>query len=251
MHINRIFFVALLAALIFQSCGNTRYSYKDIDKRKVLVKTDDDVIEAAVYDGFDAKKILPDRNYYWFDHSMIMSTRGGFTGELLHGDFLVQYRNYQIKEQGNFKYGLKHGNWKSWYENGLPKSFVTYKKGLLHGSYIEFDVKGKKTEEGKYSKGLKSGTVKEYDASGKYTKIVYKNGDKVVKKEKVEKVTENPERNAKNNTEVKAKSKSAKVEDGSKPSSSKDKSKVKVPTNQTTKETKPATKSDKDKKQGK
>ena len=103
MHINRIFFVALLAALIFQSCGNNRYTYKDIDKRKVLVKTDDDVIEAAVYDGFDTKKILPDRNYYWFDHSMIMSTRGGYTGELLHGDFLVQYRNYQIKEQGNFK----------------------------------------------------------------------------------------------------------------------------------------------------
>lgn len=187
MHINRIFFIVLVVAILLQSCGGTRYSYKDIDKRKVLVKTDDDVIEAAVYDGFETKRILPDRNYYWFDHSMIMSTRGGFTGELLHGEFLVQYRNYQIKEQGNFKYGLKHGAWKSWYENGLPKNFATYKKGLLHGRYTEFDGKGKKIEEGKYVKGVKTGVAKQYDADGKQAKKQYKNGEEVVPKGKATK----------------------------------------------------------------
>lgn len=155
--------------------------YKDLDRRSVVVKTDDDIIEAQVYDGIEEKKIKQDRTYYWYDHNMIMSSKGGFTGELLHGTFEVQYRSYQIKEKGEFRHGLKHGRWAKWYEDGTPKEFVRFRNGLMFGTYYYFDTTGKITEKGTYNaKGLKQGKVKFYKADGSFEVHRYKNGKKIV-----------------------------------------------------------------------
>ncbi len=149
----------ILTVLIIMFCASSGFcqeKFKDFDKRKVIVKTDDDIVEAEVYDGVDEPKIKNNKTYYWFDHNMIMSSMGGYTGELLHGLFESQYRNYQLKEKGVFKYGLKHGVWRSWYENGSLKHVFSYKKGNLLGKYFEYDVSGRVIDKGRYnSKGIR------------------------------------------------------------------------------------------------
>lgn len=181
--------VAFVTVYSFCNSAIAQNPYKDFDKRSVVVKTDEDIVEAEVYEGLEdkIKKIDPDKTYYWYDHSLIMSTKGGFTGELLHGNFLVQYRNYQIKEQGLFKYGLKQGIWKNWTEGGIIKSFTTYKKGVLHGAYLYYDAAGTWTERGTYKNGNKQGVVYKNAGDGKYVKVNYRKGKEMIPAMKTEK----------------------------------------------------------------
>lgn len=185
-----MFFKFVLLSTLFSISTLSLFSqfstkYKDLDRRSVVVKTDDDIIEAQVYEGIEEKKIKQDRTYYWYDHNMIMSSRGGFTGELLHGTFEVQYRSYQIKEKGEFRYGLKHGRWAKWYEDGNPKEFVRYRKGLMFGCYYYFDATGKIIEKGRYNrKGLKTGKVKIYKLDGTFEYHRFKDGKEVIAKSK-------------------------------------------------------------------
>jgi hypothetical protein len=188
---TRISFFIILLNICYSIPCSAQYSYKDVDRRKIIVKTDDDIIEAEVYDGFDNKKIKDDRNYYWCDHNMIMSSVGGFTGELLHGDFLIQYRNYQIKEKGEFKFGLKCGIWKKWYETGKPKEVVKYKKGVASGPYTLYNSQGITIEKGNNKNGNKNGMISTFSNDGVETKVKYVKGQELIKLERKPKKQDN------------------------------------------------------------
>lgn len=176
MRLN-IHFFPLLMLISFSLSLQAQKPYRDFDRRRVFVKTEETIVEAEVYDGAEEKTPSPDKIYYWFDHNMIMSSKGGYTGELLHGVFEVQYRNYQLKEQGKFKFGLKDGAWRQWNQMGALKEYVNYKNGEVHGGYMLYDSVGRLSEKGQYDKaGRKSGTICFYKADGTSEKKRFKNG---------------------------------------------------------------------------
>jgi antitoxin component YwqK of YwqJK toxin-antitoxin module len=72
----------------------------------------------------------PEKIYYWYSNNQIKTTRGGYSGKLLHGFYTDFYANNSLKEQGRFKMGLKVGEWKAWSGEGLLV-VTTYKHGML------------------------------------------------------------------------------------------------------------------------
>lgn len=97
------------------------------------------------------------KTYYWFKAREIHQSVGGYSGQLLHGDYTKHYTSNQLAEQGAFKKGLKHGIWKFWYENGNLKRIESWKKGRKEGVTILYDNEGKIIEKGQYFNNKKEG----------------------------------------------------------------------------------------------
>jgi hypothetical protein len=74
--------------------------------------------------------------YFWFTNNQIFHTDGGYSGKLLHGDYLSKYPNGQMKISGQFSFGVKNGEWKQWYEDGRLKETAEYSDGKLHGKHV-------------------------------------------------------------------------------------------------------------------
>ncbi len=47
-----------------------------------------------------------DKEYYWYKSNSIMSTKGGYDGKLLHGQYSSFYLNSNLKEKGKYHMGL-------------------------------------------------------------------------------------------------------------------------------------------------
>lgn len=132
------------------------------------------------------KKISIKHNkfYYWFKGGLIHKAEGGFSGQLLHGEFKKNYHTNQLAEQGNFKKGLKVGLWKTWFENGSTESTQEYSNGQKHGNFYGYNIEGKMLEKGFYSSGKKQGNW--IDFINKDT-IRYKKGKVFIPKPKLTK----------------------------------------------------------------
>ena len=102
------------------------------------------------------------KTYYWFKAREIHHSVGGYSGQLLHGDFTKHYLSNQLAEQGAFKNGLKHGIWKYWYENGNLKRIESWKKGRREGVTIHYNPEGKIIKKGQYFNNRKEGPWIDY-----------------------------------------------------------------------------------------
>jgi antitoxin component YwqK of YwqJK toxin-antitoxin module len=81
--------------------------------------------------------------YFWYKSQKILTTQGGSSGNLLHGEYLSYYTNSQLCEQGQFKRGLKNGKWSYWNSNGTLIKQEKWKNGLQKGEQLVFDSLGK------------------------------------------------------------------------------------------------------------
>lgn len=82
-----------------------------------------------------------DKTYYWFSKDSIFTTKGGYAGRLLHGEYKVFYPDKSLRESGYFRYGLKDGTWKTWYPDGSAESVSYWKNGKMKGSPTVSDTK--------------------------------------------------------------------------------------------------------------
>lgn len=134
--------------LIFLFLSNSLFAQKQfdiehyIDRVKVNLQMQDHTIEAEVWDGERSIKVDETKWYTWFQSNMMLSTRGGYNGKVLHGSYVKTYLNRSIQQQGQYYFGLRNGQWKEWYENGELKSIETWKKGVLDGERTEFSPNG-------------------------------------------------------------------------------------------------------------
>ena len=109
---------------------------------RVYVQYSDSLVEAFYYSG--DKKIKTNDNlfYYWYGAHDIKHTRGAFDGKLLHGKFVMFYRNKDLLSKGTFRFGLKDGEWNSWYLGGERKSKEKWRKGSVVGSAYYYWTNG-------------------------------------------------------------------------------------------------------------
>lgn len=148
--------------------------------------------------------------YYWFKAQKVLSTQGGSSGLLLHGNFESFYENKQLAQKGSFHKGLKNGEWKYWRENGTLLKVENWKKGRQAGEEIIYNEKGEPIATTCYKrngftrktadslivsnfKGTKK-TITTFDAQGKITsKTKYNTKKSSEKPEKEKDKSETPE----------------------------------------------------------
>jgi len=119
--------------IILISLWGRAYAQKmpDAGFYKVHINENDKTILAGISPVDDDVHVKPDLFYYWYSANAIHSTQGGFSGQLLNGQYSEYYLNKNLKQQGFFKNGLKSGVWKTWNEDGTLKATSTWEKGRL------------------------------------------------------------------------------------------------------------------------
>jgi antitoxin component YwqK of YwqJK toxin-antitoxin module len=77
-------------------------------------------------------KTNPHVTYAWQRNGQLRSTRGDFSGNILHGNFQEFDKSGKMMEKGNYYYGAKDGEWKSWNRNGEIIRLEKWDKGFLN-----------------------------------------------------------------------------------------------------------------------
>lgn len=95
-------------------------------------------------------KPRPGKMYYWYKRDTILTTIGGYDGDLLNGEYKVSYPDKNLMEYGSFDKGLKTGVWKTWFPGGKPASVINWKNGQKEGAFVTYDPTGKTTSAGHY-----------------------------------------------------------------------------------------------------
>ncbi len=178
----RIYIPMLALVTATQLC----YAQKtpEIPKHKIVIEDHEKVLKFEVQE--DEKEVSANNRlfYTWFSHHKIHTTRGGFEGHLLHGEFLVMNKARDLLQKGQFYYGLKNKVWKTWYPDGELKSITHFKKGKLHGVEIQFDDMGDVVSKTRYRFGKKHGKEHLFNEDGDEEIIKYKKGKEVGSKDK-------------------------------------------------------------------
>lgn len=78
------------------------------------------------------------KTYHWYKTQEIIKTQGGYSGQLLDGEFVAYYSNKQLKEKGKFNKGLKAGKWIKWNSDGSILSMELWWRGKRIRSIKKF-----------------------------------------------------------------------------------------------------------------
>lgn len=116
-------------------------------------------------DDVKTSKLENDKTYYWLKAKHIHSSKGGYEGNLLHGEYTALYKDNSLKEKGTFYKGLKSGEWKTWHPNGELMQINHWRKGKLSGTVYSYDIHGNATKKENYKNGLKHGSQITYTDS--------------------------------------------------------------------------------------
>jgi len=168
--------ILIAAFIFFAGSASGQRSEKDLLSHKIIVNQDDCTIVAYVK-PVRGWPVETDKRYYWFSAHRIKSTQGGYSGQLLNGDYRESYANKNLKELGYFYKGLKTGTWSSWNPNGKLTADYTWNFGEKNGTYHKYDSLGGVMESGKYRNGLLHG--KQKIMVGDSTRTVYYHKGKV------------------------------------------------------------------------
>lgn len=124
-------------------------------------------------------KISSDIDYYWYQDRKIHNSKGTYSGELLHGVYEHQSRDFDLKENGRFYLGQKDSIWNTYNEEGELVKRINYDKGILNGAYNTFK-NNQPFISGSYKKGKKKGRWINHVTKD----TLYYYGDKPPQKEK-------------------------------------------------------------------
>jgi antitoxin component YwqK of YwqJK toxin-antitoxin module len=76
-------------------------------------------------------KINPHITYVWHRNGQLRSTKGDYSGNILHGSYQEFDKSGKMLEKGVYYYGTKDGEWKSWNRNGEIIKVETWNRGFL------------------------------------------------------------------------------------------------------------------------
>jgi hypothetical protein len=126
--------------------------------------------------------------YFWFHYNQVMSTRGGYDGYLLHGEYTSFYVNNNLKEKGIYKNGLREGKWMTWYENGSVKEISWYKHGMKHGHYELYNELGQMMVKTNFCANKIHGRMRTFSNNKVQDQKKFRHGKEVVKKSRTKKI---------------------------------------------------------------
>lgn len=158
-------FNVVVALLLLPILGKGQYRGQmlDVDNYRHTVSNGMGKFVFRVLSG-DGKSTGTSEKYWysWYSGNEIHSTQGGYSGRLLHGEFLAYYPTRGLKQNGIYDHGLKSGKWTFWRENGTLESVLLYRKGIAEGRFVRYDSLGHASELGKYRNGVLHGRLLRY-----------------------------------------------------------------------------------------
>ena len=89
-----------------------------------------------------------------------------FVNGLLHGPYLMWYKNGKLRSQTNHKEGKPDGQHSAWFENGIREWEGNFWDGLRFGNDTLWYKNGKKYKETMYVNGQKNGLACEWSEDG-------------------------------------------------------------------------------------
>jgi hypothetical protein len=144
--------------MLFSSFSDsTAQSHNSI--RRVSTYRGDTLIITGILSGTGLEKTFPYSMYYWYSSFGIYCNQGGYTGNLLHGEYLEFDKNKKMITRGFFYYGLKGGTWYNWHSNGLILDFTNWKNGRKHGKYVKYLQDGSQEIIGNYKMNKFNGKI--------------------------------------------------------------------------------------------
>ncbi len=126
---------------------------QDGTRRSVRLSLPDRTIQAHVRNNHKAIVPLADREYFWCIGQRIMTTQGGFSGDLLDGNYQEFHPNGQLRTKGMLSNGLRTGAWSEWNEAGRLLRVVNWKHGQMHGDVLVMDPAKGETQRTRYKRG--------------------------------------------------------------------------------------------------
>lgn len=121
--------------------------------REIIVNYKDSVVKAHVLLQKAEIDVSDKLVYYWYGQNNINLNMGGYSGQLLQGEYAVFNNNNCLIVKGNFEKGLKHGEWKTWYATGILKTTTIYHQGIPDSEMIIYDATGNILETRRYKNG--------------------------------------------------------------------------------------------------
>jgi antitoxin component YwqK of YwqJK toxin-antitoxin module len=119
----------------------------------IILNYSDSVVHANILVNDPSIDPLNNKTYYWYLPDQIYYNQGGYSGNLLHGDYKVFDKMNHLYVQGSYNKGLKSGVWKRWLSNGGLLEVVPWKNGMLDGICLYYNSEGLIMAEYKYRNG--------------------------------------------------------------------------------------------------
>jgi len=120
--------------------------------RQVIIRNADSLIYANILLDRTPLKAENEKTYFWYLPDYINFNRGGYSGQLLHGEYCLYDRNFNLIEKGMIEKGLKTGTWKRWNPDGTLQKAAVWKNGLISGTTV-YDADGHVADQYRYRKG--------------------------------------------------------------------------------------------------
>jgi antitoxin component YwqK of YwqJK toxin-antitoxin module len=156
-------------------------SQEFINTRKITLTRNDTTVVAGILADLKLESVQKDAFYYWYSNAGVFSNQGGFSGNLLHGEYIEYEQNGSLILKGYFDRGLKNGTWVYWYPSGQKKKEMVYKDGSLNGKLFVYSDNGKIRYKAEYKNDRLDGTESLLKNDTLYN-ITYRNGTQLRKK---------------------------------------------------------------------
>lgn len=147
------FCLIIFSLLYFHPAISFAQSKKELTNR-VVVKHNTGSSSFGLSTKTNIKSKSDKVSYYWYKSREIQTSKGGYSGKLLHGEYISHDVNNGLKEKGFIKHGLKQGKWIMWHENGEIAKKTVWAKGKLTGTSFEYDEGGKLFKRTQYKNGI-------------------------------------------------------------------------------------------------
>lgn len=168
-----IVYQILLVLLILSSPD--LYSQEFINIRKITLTKGDTTIVAGILADVKLENVNPSVYYYWYSNSDIFSNQGGYSGNLLHGEYIEYSSDGKLILKGKYNKGLKSGKWTLWHKDGSIKEIIEYEEGLLNGQHILYTDNGKILMQASYKNDILNGESRIVENDTLF-QVIYKNG---------------------------------------------------------------------------
>ncbi len=178
MRSNRNKFRRVLVSFLVWASVTLVYSQEFINIRKISLTPGDTTVVAGILADVKIDKVAPDVYYYWYSHGKIYGNQGGYSGNLLHGEYIEYDIDGNLILKGRYDRGLKSGKWIYWYENGVIREVIEYEGGLLEGTISRYSDDGKILYSASYKDNLLHGDMTRVIRDTLY-QITFKKGTEV------------------------------------------------------------------------
>ena len=112
------------------------------ETREVILHKGDSSIKITVLVKTEEIDTESDITYHWMKRDKIHVNKGGYTGNLLHGEYIIFNAHEKMICKGMFEQGKKIGEWQFWYPNGNIEHTEVWKNGKREGDFLYYSPDG-------------------------------------------------------------------------------------------------------------